>query len=149
MSNDRKLTQAEADKMLNMLKKTLLEEIEFPSKGKSIEFDVIGDTKKDIFTAKIYRGKINHLKYDFGARIKKDGILLLELHINPSSAHLNPDGKKIIGSHWHIYSEKYGRKLAFLAEDITSENFVENTLKFFKKFNIIEGPKVYCQEEFL
>ena len=36
MSNDRKLTQAEADKMLNMLKKTLLEEIEFPSKGKSI-----------------------------------------------------------------------------------------------------------------
>jgi hypothetical protein len=100
-----------------------------------------------LFATRIYRGNINSQKYEIGARIKKDGIMLLELHINPGKTHINPDGEKIVGSHWHIYTEEYGRKKAFLAEDIQSQNFVENTILFMKKFNIIERPSINFQLE--
>lgn len=144
-----KISQKEADELLDMLKHTLVSEINFPSKGKSIEFNVMGDKKQDVFAVNIFRGKINHLKYNMGARITKNGILLLELHINPSNIHTNPDGEKITGSHWHIYSEEYGRLWAFPAEDFNSEQFVENTTAFLDKFNVIEKPKINFQLELL
>ena len=149
MSDSTKLTQDEADELLNMLKNTLVNSISFPTKGKSIEFDVKGDTKKNLFTIKICRGKIDREKYDTGARIKKNGILLLELHINKTKVHANPDGSKIVGSHWHIYSEEYGRRMAFPAEDIESDKFVENTIMFLDKFKVIEKPTINFQLELL
>ena len=82
-----------------------------------------------------------------GARIKKDGILLLELHVNPGKVHPNPDGSKIIGSHWHIYTEEYGRQFAIPAEDVQSDNFVKNTLLFLEKFNVIKQPNISFQLE--
>ena len=106
-----KITQAEAERLLSMAKRSLVAKVEFPLPEKDEEFDLIGDTKKDIFAVNIFRGKINAFKYNIGARIKKNGILLLELHINPSNVHINPDGKKITGNHWHIYSEEYGLSL--------------------------------------
>ena len=142
-----KLTQDEAERLLSMLKHSLIKEINFPQCGTSIEFDVEGETKQDIFCVNIFRGKINGKKYNISARIKKNGILLLELHINPTNVHINPDGEKLIGSHWHSYDEKYGRKIAFPAYDIKDTDFVENTIKFFDEFNIIEKPKVIYQLE--
>nr|DAU77036.1 MAG TPA: hypothetical protein [Caudoviricetes sp.] len=145
----KKLTQEEAERLINMLKNSLVSEIAFPEKGTAIEFDAIGSTKQDHFTTRIYRGRINSTKYEIGARIKKDGIMLLELHINPGKVHINPDGEKIIGSHWHIYTEEFGRKQAFPAEDLQSDLFVKNTLLFMEKFNIIEKPTVNFQLELL
>ena len=78
-----KLTDAEARQLLEMTKKSLVQEINFPTRGNEKEFDVVGDTKKDIFAIKIYRGKIQPFKYNIGARIKKNGTMLLELHISP------------------------------------------------------------------
>ncbi len=149
MSERNKLTQKEADYLLKMLKKTLTAEINFPSKNSAVEFDVQGDTKQDLFTVKIFRGKIKHNKYTFGARIKKDGILLLELHINPGSPHCNPDDTIIVGSHWHVYREGYDRKFAFPASNINDDDFIENTMLFFDKFNIIGKPVVNYQLELL
>lgn len=137
-----KITQEEAEKLLQMLKNTLVDEIQFPSAGKSIEFNVEGETKEDIFVINIFRGKINRLKYNIGACVMKNGIVLLELHINPSNRHPNPDGELITGNHWHIYSEKYGLKWAFPADDINSEDFEKNTISFLIKFNVIEKPNV-------
>jgi len=144
-----KLTQEEAKLLLEMTKRSLAAEISFPSKGESEEFDVTGETKNDVFAINIFRGKINRLKYDFGARIKKNGILLMELHINPSNVHTNPNGQKLVGSHWHVYTEEHGRRLAFPAGDIEDEKFVENTIDFFKRFNIIEQPNINYQLELL
>ena len=144
-----KITQAEADRLLKMLKRALISENSFPTKGESGEFHVAGDSKQDIFAIHMFRGKINRFKYNIGARIVKNGILLLELHINPSNVHPNPDGNKITGNHWHIYSEEYGRLWAFPAENIDSEQFVENTMLFLKKFNVIESPTINLQMEFL
>ncbi len=144
-----KITQVEADRLLKMLKRALISEINFPTKGESVEFDVVGDSKQDIFAINIFRGKINCLKYNISARIVRNSILLLELHINPSNVHPNPDGEKITGSHWHIYSEEYGRLWAFPAENIDSAEFVENTILFLKKFNVIESPTVNFQMELI
>lgn len=142
-----KMTQAEADRLLQMLKRTLISEINFPGKRKNTEFNVVGDSKKDLFAVNIFRGNINRLKYNMGARIVKNGIMLLELHINPSSVHPNPDGEKIIGSHWHIYKEEYGMSWAFPAENINGEEFVENTILFLEKFHVVECPAVNFQLE--
>ena len=152
LMNDKKLTEEEAQQLLTMLKVTLQEELIFPTKGKSEEFEVEGNLKKELFAVKIFRGSINNKKYNFGARILKKGILLLELHINPSNVHINPDGTKIKGSHWHIYTERYGRTFAIEAEDIEDSKFVENTIIliiFLNKFNIIKRPNVIYQEEII
>ena len=148
MTNN-KITQEEAERLLNMVKKTLSSSINFPGMGEEIEFELSGNTKKDLFITKIYRGRINHKKYEIGARIKKNNILLLELHISPGKVHPNPDGTKIVGSHWHIYTEEYGRRFAYPAEDLESENFIENTILFLNKFNVIEKPTINYQLELL
>lgn len=149
MSEKGKLTQAEADYLIKMVKRALSDEIDFPSRNASTEFDVKGNSKQDLFTIKIFRSKIKHNKYTFGARIKKDGILLLELHINPGNPHTNPDGEIIIGSHWHVYKEGFDRRFAFSVANINDNNFVENTMLFFDKFNLIKKPKVNFQLELL
>lgn len=144
-----KLTNEEARRLLDMTKRSLIDGLAFPTRGGEKEFDVVGDTKKDVFAIKIYRGKIQPLKYNIGARIKKNGILLLELHINPSTVHPNPDGEKIYGNHWHIYTEEYGRAFAFPAENIQSDAFIDNTVAFLTKFNAIEKPYITYQLELL
>lgn len=144
-----KLTQEEAQRLIEMIKRSLIDEINFPMRGTTKEFDVAGDTKADVFCINIYRGKISSFKYNIGARIKKNGIMLLELHINPSTVHYNPDGKKITGSHWHIYTEGFGRTYAFPAEDIEADKFVDNTIAFLKKFNVVERPNILYQLEIL
>jgi len=142
-----KLTEDEARKLIEMTKRSLITELNFPTCGKKKEFDVIGDTKQDLFSINIFRSKIKHTKYNISARIKKNGIMLLELHINPSNVHPNPNGEKILGSHWHIYTEEYGRAVAFPAEDIEADNFVENTIEFLVKFNVVERPSILYQLE--
>lgn len=144
-----KLTNEEARRLLDMIKRSLVMRIQFPARGTEKEFSVMGDTKDDIFAIKIYRGKVNPIKYNFGARIKKNGILLLELHISASNKHSNPDGEKICGSHWHIYSEEYGRAYAFPAEDIQADAFVDNTIAFLTKFNVVKKPDITYQLELL
>lgn len=54
-----------------------------------------------------------------------------------------------MGSHWHIYSEEYGRTQAYPAESINSEFFVENTIAFLNKFNVIEQPDINLQLELI
>lgn len=144
-----KLTNAEARRLLDMTKRSLIAELGFPVRGDEKEFDVIGDTKKDVFSVKIYRGRIQPFKYNIGARIKKNGTMLLELHMNPSNVHYNPDGEKICGSHWHIYTEEYGRTYAFPADDLQGDAFVDNTISFLTKFNVVEQPNITYQLELL
>ena len=146
--NSEKLSENEARRLLTMLKNTVEGEIEFPRRGEKIKFHAEGDTKRDKFSLQIYHSNRNSEKYDFSALIKICDKPLLELHINPGAAHLNPDGEKIVGSHWHIYSEKYGRDMAFPAEDIQSDKFVENTILFLEKFNVVRKPEVHLQLEF-
>lgn len=100
---NRQLTQKTAEQLLSMLKKSLIDYLELPSKGQSFTFDVVGDTKNDIFSISIFCGRINSSKINYNARIKSNGVTLLELHLNATNKHYNPNGQLITGSHWHIY----------------------------------------------
>lgn len=131
------ITDDEARKMLEMLKSLFEDELNFPLPGKKLEFEAVGENKRDLFVVSIFRGNIQSAKVNIGARIKVNGVMLLELHLNPTNVHQNPDGRKITGSHWHIYTEEYGRSMAYEAEDIKSDNFVENTLAFLKRFRFL------------
>ena len=141
------LTQAEADALIRMLKESLVESINFPGKGEKKNFVVQGDSTKDQFDIQLYRGKIAANKMNYGAIVSINKEILLELHVGETLKHLNPDGTWIYGSHWHIYKQKYGRNFAIPATDVNSSEFENNTIKFFKEFNIISPPTVVYQQE--
>ena len=82
MSIEPVLTDEEATRLLEMIKKSLEKAITFPNKNEKVEFNAQGDSPRDMFSISIFRGKINATKYNYGARISKNGIVLLALDIN-------------------------------------------------------------------
>ena len=48
-----RLTQKEADMLIDMLKKTVVKAISFPRSKGRVEFDVQGDRREDIFAVNI------------------------------------------------------------------------------------------------
>ena len=144
---DVQLSQEEANRLISMLKESLIEELNAPHHRETIEFDVQGDSKKDLFTVSIFRGGINAGKINYNARIKVNGIILLQLHLNATNRHFNPDGELITGSHWHIYKEGYGHSFAFPAGELTNASFTESAVAFLEKFNVIRLPTITEQTE--
>ena len=141
------LTTEEAKQLIELTKQALIDVLSSPDPGENTGFNVNAIETKDSFAVKIYRGKINKNKYNYGARILKNGIILLELHINPGNTHINPDGQKITGSHWHYYTQENGLKNAFPAADLSSKDFVENTVLFLKEFHIVNTPNINHQTD--
>lgn len=71
-------------------------------------------------------------------------LMLLEIDVNPSAIHINPDGEKISGSHLHVYTEEYDTAFA-MPFDINNKDLYQLCYSFFKRFNIIEPPNVTHQ----
>lgn len=142
------LTTEEAERLINLLKTSLITAINLPEGGREEQFDVEAETEKRVFTINIFRGRINRNKYNLSARIKVDGTVLLELHVNPTNRHYNKDSAEpIVGSHWHIYREE-DPWFAVPAEDVNSDDFVHNTILFLQRFHVTENfPEIYEQEK--
>lgn len=83
----------------------------------------------------VYRGKIEDTKYSIHLRFKEYHHHLVRIDINPSNIHINTNGKKIIGSHIHIYSNQSESKDS-IAIPIEESNFplVDDLLDAFYKF---------------
>ena len=141
-----KLTQAEADMLIDMLKKVARKStLKFPSSKGKLVFDVIGERRTDEFTVNIDRKGINNQGCSYQGRIKANDIILLRLDINPTAVHVNPSsGEKITGSHLHIYSEEYemGEAIPFSPDDKDIYNLCYT---FFERFNIVEPPTITYQ----
>lgn len=135
------LTQKDVERLLSLLKETVLRDFQFPNNGGKEHCEVNSIRTKDKFIISVYRGKYNPRKYDYTARVKGEEVILM-LHITPSGIHPNPGYEIIKGSHWHVYSPLYGLSVAYPAEDINDEEFVENTIKFLDRFNVIKKPNV-------
>ena len=141
------LSTEEARQLIELTKQSLIDILASPIPGDDVEFDVTSESTRDLFSILIYRGKINKHKYNYGAKIKKNGIILLELHVNAGNKHMNPDGTKISGSHWHYYTQEVGMRNAFAAPDINATDFVENTLLFLEKFHVVKVPAINHQTD--
>lgn len=76
----------------------------------------------------------------------KDGAVKLYLYY---AVVANNDTGESWYSHWHIYTEEYGRNYAFPAEDVQEDAFVDNTIAFLTKFNVVEQPNINYQLELL
>lgn len=139
-----KLTQQEADMLIDMLKKTAEKEIAFPSGKGRVIFDVTGDRREDLFAVSIERKGINVDKVSYQGRMRTKGIPLMRLDVNPTSAHRNPDGEIIRGTHLHVYLEEYEMDYATLF-DVESKDLYQLCYTFFERFNIVEPPTVTLQ----
>lgn len=144
------LSQEKAEQLLHELKKSLIQSLYAPNNRENVDFDVKGIDSGDLYTINVYRGRINRDKISYSARIKVNNIILLELHINPSTKHFDPITETVIyGSHWHIYKEGYDHRCAFPATDIFDADFVKNTMTFLERFHVIEKPSVYEQQSLI
>ena len=141
------LTTDEAKRLIELTKISLIDVLSSPPNGESVEFDVSSENTKDLFSINIYRGRINNKKYNYGARIKRNGIILLELHVYAGNIHINPNGEKITGSHWHYYTQEEGLRNAFPAKNVEAADFVENTVLFLKEFHVVKTPEINYQME--
>ena len=140
-----RLTQKEADMLINMLKKTVVKEISFPYRKGRVEFDVQGDRREDVFAVNISRKGINAAGASYHGRVRTgSGAPLMRLDVNPTSIHTNPDGEKITGTHLHIYTEEHEMDVA-MPFDIENKSLFELCYTFFERFNIIEPPSVTQQ----
>ena len=140
-----KLTQKEADMLIDMLKKTVQKDLELPSGKGRVEFDVTGDRKEDVFVVNISRKGINESSASYQGRVRYgSGAILMRLDVNPTQPHRNPDGEKISGTHLHIYTEEYGERMA-VPFDVEDKDLFDLCYAFFERFNIVETPRVTQQ----
>ena len=132
-----KMTTEEAKKLIDMLKEKVSQtNINFPTLGNKIEFDVFAKEDGTKFIVNINRGKIDEKKCTYQGRTYINSIPLLRLDVT-NSFHRNPDGMKIQGTHLHIYNEENDLSEA-IPFNIDSDDLYDYCIEFFKKFNIIE-----------
>lgn len=140
----------EANLLINMVKKYIeTNSLEFPNSGGRMEFEVIGERRTDKFVINITRKKKSDKSASYQGRMKKDDTILMRLDVNPSAVHTNPStGEKIIGTHLHIYDEKFEIQEA-IPFDIENKDLFQLCFTFFEKFNIIVKPSISHQTSFL
>lgn len=141
------LTQAEADKLIEMLKRTVEKSIAFPYQKGGTSFVVVGKRREDEFVVNIDRKGKEAEKCTYQGRVHQSNQVLMRLDIDPNGRHTNPgpEGEVIHGNHLHIYSEDYEMKFA-IPFDIQDKGLYELCYTFFEKFHIIEPPEVFEQQ---
>ena len=141
------LTQAEATRLIDMLKQTVEQQITFPSEKGGASFIVTGNRQKDEFVINIDRkGKLAE-KCTYQGRVRKTNQVLMRLDVDPHGRHTNPEpnGMVVLGNHLHIYSEEYGTRFA-IPFDIENKDLYQLCFTFFEKFHIIDPPDVFIQQ---
>ena len=141
------LTQKEADKLIEMLKRTVEERIIFPHPKGRVSFTVVGDRREDEFIINIDRKGKAAEKCTYQGRLRQSNQVLMRLDVDPNGRHTNPgeDGTIIYGNHLHIYNEEYEMKYA-IPFDIQNKGLYELCYTFFTKFHIMEPPAVFEQQ---
>lgn len=141
------LTQSEADRLIEMMKRTVKEQIEFPTGKGGVSFNVVGERRNDEFVVNIDRKGKAAEKCTYQGRIWQNNQVLMRLDIDPHGKHTNPgpDGEIIYGNHIHVYSEEYDMKYA-IPFDIEDKDLYTLCYTFFEKFHIMEPPSVFYQQ---
>lgn len=136
----RLLTNSETKILIDMLKKQKkMGIIEIPQSGEKKKIEIVSKDEKEQFLVDINRGSIDIYKCTYQERYNKH-FPLIRLDISENSFHRNPDGKKIKGSHIHIYEEGYDMRKAYKIPDgiIKDKNDIIQTLIDFLEYCNVE-----------
>lgn len=140
------ITQAKADEYLKVKKKFLFQPRLNLNQPFKVTETLVSDEHGDIFKIDLRQGKIELSMVNLNHRAN-DCIVLCRLDIDDRT-HKNPDGKRIIEPHIHLYKEGFGSKFAFPAKDygfIDFQNPLSNIKKFLDFCNI-DSTKISIQE---
>lgn len=133
-----KMSTEEALALIAMLKTAAEKIINFPNRGERLEFDVVGEKKRDEFVVNITRSEINSDKCTYQGRTKGRNQVLMRLDIGATLRHSDAkSGEHIIGSHLHIYDEHFDLNAA-VPFDFAGEHLIDTCMEFFKRFNIVD-----------
>lgn len=105
------LTQTEADTLIAMRKRFLRPRPIAIAPGTDDTYELVGDDPRERFLLDVWRGMLRLSKCKLQTRARKV-IVLVRLDIN-GAPHTNPDGRKIDGTHIHIYREGFEDKWAY------------------------------------
>lgn len=112
--SDIDITQAEADKLIEMEKRFVDEEDWiFPAAGQRLAVPLTSLDKRENFTLDITRAQIKLTKATYQNRARQ-AIVLMRLDLD-GPPHRNPDGEEILCPHLHVYREGFGDKWAIAA----------------------------------
>lgn len=116
------------------------------------EYVLLSSDKREQFSLDLERGDRRRARLKFQTRARKIVVLArLDIagrpHRNPPSAPYRPN-ERFVGAHLHLFSEKFGDRVAFLPEDV--KNFAvpvhltdDNWLTAFLDFcNVVEPRRI-------
>lgn len=133
------LSQAEADALISMPKRKVLDETIRLSLDTKINFKVVGEDALNKFVIDVeIKGSLK-TGLSIQGRLDTTNIVLMRLDVNPARPHKNPDDSVVRGSHIHRFSAEYGVKMAE-SLDIDGLSLIECCKMFFKEFNVIDYP---------
>ena len=136
------LTQIEADALMRMEKCRVNESTwHYPHQGQKISVPLSSLDQTENFLLDVSRGRIDLAKNTYQNRARQI-VVLLRLDIS-GTPHRNPDGKKILSPHLHIYKEGFYDKWAFPVPNDKFEdlNDVNQILRDFIKYcNVVKPP---------
>lgn len=151
MSASSYLSQEQANEFIAMLKNLTSKHeslrgqgLRLPAGKGKIFLDVEGDTRDDQFVISLDRKGISAESFTYQGRTVDHNIVLIRVDLTPTGRHLNPNGDLILGPHIHIYCEGYGDKCAIPYQP-DDDDFVSVCLDFFRRFNLVNIPRVSYQ----
>ena len=105
------LTQAEANALIAMEKHRLSDDvISFSYLGQSENIELLSADKSESFLLDLSRGRKSLGKVKLQNRAR-ESVILVRLDLE-GQKHRNPDGTYIATPHLHLYSERFGSRLA-------------------------------------
>jgi hypothetical protein len=150
------ITQIEAKELIEERKQRLIEDsVKFPLKGDKITIPIKACDKDIFFQFDVNNTPASNIRLSYQTR-KDENIILIRIDINGS--HQNPskkrvpleifsdyNGSKILGTHVHIYTERFNDRWAIpigrLLEDGTMDEY--GILSYFYSLCTIIRPPIF------
>jgi hypothetical protein len=135
------LTQAEAEQFMQMAKHFLRppSAITIPP-GADDTYELAGPNDRERFLLDVWRGTLRLSKLRFQNRVRT-AVVLLRLDVD-GAPHTNPDGRRLPGTHLHLFREGYDDRWAYLIDPahFTLLSDPATTFQEFCIFCKIESP---------
>lgn len=106
------------------------------------EREITAPASKDFFHLNFYRGSVEMRKYVYNKTYRKAIVLG---RLCSMGRHTNPDGTAFNGTHFHVYDENFGDKIAYPVSELDLEedaDIVKMLEKFLQFFNVTNVPSI-------